>query len=38
MPVIYIKVELYNELIKRDEVPKEVIDKLLREYLKEKSS
>jgi hypothetical protein len=33
MPIIYIKKEHYDALIKRDEVPKEVIDKLLKEYL-----
>ena len=33
MPVIYIKKDHYDELIKRDEVPKDVIDKLLSKYL-----
>ena len=34
MPVIYIKKEHYNELVKRDEDPKKVVDKLLVDYLK----
>ena len=34
MPVIYIKKEHYDEMIKRGEDPKKVVDTLLIEHLK----
>jgi len=36
MPVIYIKKEHYDALINRGEIPKNVVDDLLIEYLNEK--
>ena len=35
MPVIYIKKEHYDALIRKGETPKKVVDKLLIEYLKD---
>jgi hypothetical protein len=38
MPLVYVRQKLYNELIKLNEQPSEVINRLLERYLKEVKS